>query len=276
MRISYLGPPGTHTESAAIEYDPNAQLMPYATVQDAVSAVERDEADLAICAIENALEGAVIETLIILQNEILSVNITAEIVIPIKHALVGIPGQSLEKIATVHSHPQALAQCRESLVSLVPNAKPVAALSTAAAIDSASQNPNTLAIGNIRAASPRSLHVYNSDISDNKNNQTRFIALGKNTTHPTGDDKTSLVFTMAYDMPGSLVDVLLPFAQRKINLSKIESRPTRQQLGTYYFFVDIHGHRDDVVITDAIKEAQPKTQWLNILGSYPRWNYQTL
>ncbi len=276
MRISYLGPPGTHTESAAIEYDPNAQLMPYATVQGAVSAVERDEADLAICAIENALEGAVIETLIILQNEILSVNITAEIVIPIKHALVGIPGQSLEKIATVHSHPQALAQCRESLVSLVPNAKPVAALSTAAAIDSASQNPNTLAIGNIRAASPRSLHVYNSDISDNKNNQTRFIALGKNTTHPTGDDKTSLVFTMAYDMPGSLVDVLSPFAQRKINLSKIESRPTRQQLGTYYFFVDIHGHRDDVVITDAIKEAQPETQWLNILGSYPRWNYQTL
>ena len=275
MRISYLGPVGTHTESAAIEYNSTAQLKPYATVQDAVNAVEVGEADLAICAIENALEGAVIETLIILQNEILSVNITAEIVIPIKHALVGIPKQSLENITTVHSHPQALAQCRESLMSLVPNAKPVAALSTAAAIASTAQNPNTLAIGNIRAASPKSLHVYNRDISDNKNNQTRFVALGKNTIPKTGDDKTSLVFTMAHDMPGSLVDVLSPFAQRKINLSKIESRPTRQQLGTYYFFVDIHGHKDDMMIADAIKEAQPKTQWLNILGSYPRWDYQT-
>ena len=274
MRISYLGPVGTHTESAAIEYDSTSQLMPYATVQDAVNAVEKDESDLAICAIENALEGAVIETLIILQNEVLSVNITAEIVIPIKHALVGISEQSLENITTVHSHPQALAQCRESLISLVPNAKPVAALSTAAAIESAAQNPNTLAIGNIRAATPKSLHIYNPDISDNKNNQTRFIALAKNTVPQTGDDKTSLVFTMAYDIPGSLVDVLLPFAQRKINLSKIESRPTRQQLGTYYFFVDIHGHRDDPAIADAIREAQPKTQWLNILGSYPRWNHQ--
>ena len=273
MRISHLGPTGTHTESAAIEYDPNAQLMPYPTVKDAVHAVERDEADLAICAIENALEGAVIETLVILQNEILSVNISAEIVIPIKHALIGIPNQSFTNITTVHSHPQALAQCRDNLMALVPNAKPVAALSTAAAIESSTRNPNTLAIGNIRAAKPQSLHVYNPDISDNKNNQTRFIALGKNLVPPTGDDKTSLIFTMAHDLPGSLVDVLSPFAKRKINLSRIESRPTRQQLGTYYFFVDIHGHQDDTLIADAIKEAQPKTQWLNILGSYPRWNY---
>jgi prephenate dehydratase len=147
----------------------------------------------------------------------------------------------------------------------------VAALSTAAAIEAAAAESNALAISNARAADLYSAQIYNPNISDQPNNQTRFIVLTAEDGARTGDDKTSLVFTMAHDRPGSLVEVLQPFADRTINMTKIESRPTGKQLGTYYFFVDVQGHHSDPDIAVAIDEARPHTQWLHELGSYPRW-----
>jgi len=271
MRLAHLGPSGTYTEAAAIDYDASAELVAVATVAATVAAVEQGEADAAVCAIENALEGPVAETLAILQHENPMLMIAAEIVIAIRHALVGPPGLDLNDARIVYSHPQALAQCRQHLTKLVPPAQPVAALSTAAAIEAAAAEPNALAISNARAAELYSAHIYDPDISDQPNNQTRFIVLTAEDAERSGDDKTSLVFTMAHDRPGSLVEVLQPFANRTINMTKIESRPTGLQLGTYYFFVDVQGHRSDPEIAVAIEEARPHTQWLHVLGSYPRW-----
>jgi prephenate dehydratase len=271
MRLAHLGPAGTYTEAAAIDYDASAELVPVATVAAAVEAVEQGDADAAVCAIENALEGPVAETLAILQRENPTLMISAEIVIAIRHALVGPAGLELNDVRVVYSHPQALAQCRQHLAEIVPGAQPVAALSTAAAIEAAASEANALAISNAHAAELYSAQIYDADISDQPNNQTRFIVLTSEDGTRSGDDKTSLVFTMAHDRPGSLVEVLQPFADRGINMTKIESRPTGLQLGTYYFFVDVQGHRADPEIAVAIEEATPHTQWLHVLGSYPRW-----
>ena len=271
MRLAYLGPAGTYTEAAALEYAPAAELVPVRTFTAGAQAVEDGKADAAVCAIENALEGPVAETLAILVGDDLKLHINAEIVLAIRHALVGAPGLTLADVQVVYSHPQALAQCRRRLTELVPSARPVAALSTSAAIESAANEPGTLAVGNRRAAELYSAHCYEDDMSDLPNNQTRFIVLAASEQRPSGDDKTSLVFTMAHDRPGSLVEVLQPFADRSINMTKIESRPTGRQLGTYFFFADVEGHQQESEVATAIAEARPHTQWLRVLGSYPRW-----
>jgi len=271
MRLAHLGPAGTNTEAAAIDYDAGAELLPLPTVAAAVDAVENGDADAAVCAIENSLGGSVADTMAILERGDESLKIAAEVVIAIRHALVGPPNIDLHEVQIVYSHPQALAQCRNHLLEMVPNARPVAALSTAAAIESAANEPHALAISNERAAALYSAHVYDPDISDLPNNQTRFIVLMQHDAERTGDDKTSMMFTMAHDRPGSLVEVLHPFADRGINMTKIESRPTGKQLGTYFFFVDVQGHRTDADIAQAIEEARAHTQTLHVLGSYPRW-----
>jgi prephenate dehydratase len=204
-------------------------------------------------------------------REDLTLKISGKIVLAIEHALVGAPGLDLAEVKVVYSHPQALGQSRRHLAELAPAAQPVAALSTAAAIEAAVNEPGTLAVGNKRAAELYSAYCYAEDISDLPNNQTRFVVLAKDEPAPTGDDKTSIVFTMAHDRPGSLVEVLKPFADRSINMTRIESRPTGRQLGTYYFFADVHGHETESEIADAIAEARPYTDWLKVLGSYPRW-----
>lgn len=271
MRLAHLGPAGTNTEAAALDYDPTADLLPVATVAEAVEAVTRGEADGAVCAIENSLGGSVADTMAVLERGDPELMISGEIVIPIRHALVGPAGLDLNDVRIVYSHPQALAQCREHLQKLVPGAQPMAALSTAAAIEAAAAERGALAISTALAAELYSAQIYDPDIGDQPNNQTRFIVLTPEDSERTGDDKTSLVFTMAHDRPGSLVEVLQPFADRGINMTKIESRPTGKQLGTYYFFVDVQGHRIDPEIAVAIDEARPHTQWLHVLGSYPRW-----
>lgn len=271
MRLAYLGPAGTYTEAAALTYAPMAELIPVRTFTAGAQAVEDGEADAAVCAIENALEGPVAETLAILVRDDLTLQISAEIVLAIRHALVGAPDLDLQDVRVVYSHPQALAQCRRQLSELVPAAQPVAALSTSAAIEAAVKEPNAIAVGNQRAADLYAAHVYADDIADLPNNQTRFVVLAAGGSESSGDDKTSLVFTMAHDRPGSLVEVLQPFADRSINMTKIESRPTGRQLGTYFFFADVEGHQHDPEVAAAITEARPHTQWLHVLGSYPRW-----
>ena len=273
MRISHLGPRGTYTESAALLHEPAADLTPHPTVASAVDAVRDGTADAAVCALENSIEGSVsIETTDLLLDPATGMRVRGEVVLPIQHLLVGAAGLDLAQATAVYSHPNALGQCRQHLARLVPNAKPVAALSTTAAIEAALAQPGTLAIGGERAASIYGAHIYARDIGDEPGNATRFVVLGREDHEPTGDDKTSLAFTTAHDRPGSLVEVLHRFASRRINLTRIESRPTRRQLGTYIFWVDIQGHRTDPDLAEALAEVQAIASWLVVLGSYPRWS----
>jgi len=270
-RIAHLGPRGTYTEAAAIRTDPAAERLPTPTVAEAIAAVERGDADGAVCALENSIEGTVNDTIDQLLRPDFALAIRGEVVLRIEHALVAANGVDPATATVVYSHPQALAQCRQHLQRLAPRATPVAALSTAAAIQSAIAEPGTLAVGNEHAATLYGATVYASDIGDEAGNETRFVHIARVDHEPTGDDKTSLAFTTQHDRPGSLVEVLFHFARRGINMTHIESRPTRRQLGTYVFLVDVQGHREDPQLRDALGEIERITHWLRILGSYPRW-----
>jgi prephenate dehydratase len=271
-RLAYLGPSGTYTEAAAIAHDAAAELIPTATVEAAMLAARDGEADAAVCAVENSLEGsASIETLDLLLREDLDLLIRGEQVVAIRHTLVGAPDIDPRAATTIYSHPQALAQCRGTLGELAPKAAPVAALSTTAAIESALAEPGTLAVGNERAAELYGGHVYARDIADRPGNETRFVVVARDPRAPTGDDKTSIAFTTQHDRAGSLVEVLQLFSAASINMTHIASRPTREQLGTYIFYVDVQGHRLEEPLAGALRETERMTHWLRIMGSYPRW-----
>ena len=230
MRISHLGPSGTYTEAAARRFAPACDLLPVPTVTAAIQAVRDGEADAAVCAMENSIEGSVsIETMDLLINPSFELRISGEVVLSIQHHLVGAPGINPATAQVVYSHPQGLAQCRQSLQRLAPQAKPVAALSTAGAVEASIQEPGTLAVGSEYAAELYGATIYARDIGDERGNETRFVVLAREDADPTGDDKTSLAFTTAHDRPGSLVEVLQLFATHGLNLTRIESRPTRRQ-----------------------------------------------
>ena len=268
-RLAHLGPRGTYTEAAAIAYDVDAELLPQPNVAAAVAAVEAGEADAAVCAIENSVEGGVTETLDQLLREDFDLSISGEVVLPIHHTLVGAAGVDLSTAKVVYSHPQALAQCRERLRELVPNAAPVAALSTASAIEGAIAEPGSVAVGSELAAQLHDATIYAQDIADAPGNETRFIVLAAEDHEPTGSDKTSIAFTTHHDRPGSLVDVLGQLSQRSLNMTRIESRPTREQLGTYVFLIDFDGHRASSDVADALEAVAKSTLLLRVLGSYP-------
>ena len=273
MRIAHLGPAGTYTEVASRAWYPGAELLPVASVPVAIDTVVRGEADAAVCAMENSIEGtASIETLDLLIREDFPLKVCGEVVVGVRHMLVGTPGTDPATATEVHSHPSALLQCRRTLATLAPNAKPAAALSTAGAIEAAMHAPGTLAIGNERSAELYGATILARDIGDEPGNETRFVALSRDVPTPTGDDKTSMAFVTQHDRPGSLVDVLNLFAGRGLNMTRIESRPTRRQLGTYVFFVDVQGHQDDAAVAEVLTEARAITHWLRVLGSYPRWS----
>ena len=272
MRISHLGPTGTYTEAAARRFSADADLLPVATVSAAIQAVRDGEADAAVCAMENSIEGSVsIETMDLLISPNFDLRVCGEVVLAIQHHLVGAPGINAAGATRVYSHPQALAQCRRRISELAPNAQPVAALSTAGAVEASIAEPGALAVGSEYAAELYGATIYARDIGDERDNETRFVVLSREDTDPTGDDKTSLAFTTAHDRPGSLVEVLQLFAAHGLNLTRIESRPTRRQLGTYVFFCDVQGHRRDPIVRGVLEEAATITQWLRVLGSYPRW-----
>ena len=271
MRLAYLGPAGTFTEEASRLYAPDAELIPFPTIAEAAGAMRTGGADEAVTPIENSLQGAVTDTLDLLIHEE-GLRIRQELAIPIVHNLVVRPGTAPADIIIVYSHPQALGQCRGYLERTFPGAVLAASLSTAAAVEQAMAAGNTAAaIAPRRAAELYGGEILASGIEDNTSNVTRFVVLGAEDHEPTGDDKTSICLSFDQDKAGQLYDVMGEFAQRSINLTKVESRPTRLGLGQYYFLVDLDGHREDEPVRAALQAVGRSASMLKVFGSYPRY-----
>ena len=270
MKVAILGPRGTYTELAARTQFKEAEIIPYPMIMDVAGAVARGEVDAGVIPVESLREGSVGETLDALAW--LDVKIKAEIVVPISHSLLGVPGSKLEEITQVLSHPQALAQCRDFIRRFLPKAELIEMSSTAKAAEQVAKlkQKHMAAIGPRSLAEVYGLEVLQDDIQSGDINITRFFCLAREDNKPTGYDKTSIVFYTAEDRPGLLYEILREFALRNINLTKIESRPSKRALGDYLFFIDFQGHRTDERVKEALDAIRPKVAMLKILGSYPK------
>lgn len=273
LRVGFLGPFGTFTEQALLTQADlaEAELVPYPTMADVLRATETGEVDLGFVAIENSIEGTVNVTSDTLAFDV-DVLIQREVVIPIQQHLMAVPGATLADIGEVVSIPHATAQARNFLHRELPHVTTRAANSTAEAAQLVAEaaDPKVAAIGNELAAGLYGLEILAADIEDHPENQTRFVAVKPHVVPPpTGHDKTSIVVAQRQDRPGSLVAILQEFAARRINLTKLESRPTKKGLGDYCFLLDLEGHVADDVVADCLKALRTKHGDVKFLGSYP-------
>ena len=272
MQVAYFGPAGTFTEEALLS-QPDlaaARRSPFTPVPEVIAAVERGDFDGGVVPIENMIEGSVSVTLdtLAFDSDLL---IQREIDLPVSLNLCARPGVGLSDIRTVVSFPHALAQCRGYLAQKLPAAEGRASHSTSDAAREVSKSKRTdmAAICNALAAEIYGLNVLASDVEDHPENETRFVLVGRGIPAPTGHDKTSIVCFQREDQPGSLLQILQEFAARAINLTKLESRPTKRGLGDYCFFIDCEGHVADEVVADALRNLMAKQGRVKFLGSYP-------
>ncbi|WP_405270768.1 prephenate dehydratase [Methanobrevibacter sp.] len=263
--ISFLGPKGTFTHEAANIMGDN--LISYCTIPAVMESVVNGKSSYGVVPIENSIEGPVGITLDSLAHKF-DLKIFKEIIIPINQNLIVNPGTEMEDIEDVYSHSQAIAQCQEFISH--NKIQPHYAISTANAAKSIIGDKTKAAIGNSKAAEIYDLEILKHNIQDTDNNETRFVVVSKEDHEPTGADKTSIIFSIYEDKPGALYDVLGIFQKNGINLTKIESRPSKKGLGKYLFFIDYIGHRKDAIFEDIINEIDEKTYFLKVLGSYPQ------
>jgi prephenate dehydratase len=268
--IAYLGPPGTFSEEAAVAYGgTDAAYLPLASMPAAVTAVETGLAMVCVLPIENVLEGSVNTTLDLLIHET-DLRIAGETVIHVRHYLVTRPGLALQDIKVLYAHPQSLGQCRRFVERCLPDVATVASLSNSAApAEALADERPAAAISPLGVAQTLGAQFLAHDIQDRRDNVTRFIALGREETVPSGDDKTSFCFGFGEDRAGSLVRALDELAAADINMTKLESRPSKEVLGKYIFLVDINGHRNDPHVAKALDRLQKKTGLFKVFGSYP-------
>lgn len=270
MRIAYFGPAGNNTEVAALRLFPTGELIAEPSITLCVGAAQAGEVERAVVPIENSLQGSVTETVDLLIEED-GLAITAETILPIEHFLMMQPGASRDDIRVIYSHPQSLGQCRKYLQAQFPDVRTEAALSNAQAVITMMQTPGAAAIAPERAAELYGAAIIERNIEDAAVNKTRFVALGAESPGRSGDDKTSIAFGVAHDRPGTLVSVLHEFADRGINLTKIESRPSGGDLGIYVFLIDCEGHRDDQQVAQALAAVREQANFFKLFGSYPVW-----
>jgi prephenate dehydratase len=282
--VAFLGPPGTFTEEALLSQPDLAagELVPIRSIPEVIAEVDQRRVDMAVVPIENAIEGSVNATLDTLAFESSpELMIQREVVLPIDMHLCAPPGTQLADVTAVVSIPHATAQCREWLARKLPGVEIQAANSTAeAARDVAEAKPKgkgskgakgqgaTAAIATALAAKLYGLEVLAADIEDHPDNETRFVVIGFGIPARTGHDKTTIVVFQSQDRPGSLLGILQEFAARAVNLTKLESRPTKQGLGNYCFFMDCEGHIDDELVADVLRNLRAKHD-VRFLGSYP-------
>lgn len=268
LRVAFLGPEGTFTQLAARhQFGGSCQSLPQGTIQAVFQAVERGRADYGVVPVENATEGAVESTLDAFLESPL--RICAEILLPVDQALLMRPDLDAGSVRRVYSHPQALGQCRRWLEANLPQADRVEAPSTAEAARLAREDAEGAAVASELAAELFGLKVAEARIQDLAANATRFLVLGPKEAEPTGRDRTSLL-VLAQDGPGALLRLLEPLARRGLNLSRIQSRPTRRRLWEYAFFLDVEGHADEPPLAQALEDLKPVCASLKVLGSYPR------
>jgi prephenate dehydratase len=274
VRVAFLGPAGTFSEEALRASAPGpVEEVPYPSVLETVMAVEEGEVDRAVVPIENALEGGVAATLDALATGADGVRIVAEVVIPIHHCVVAARELALEEVERVISHPQATAQCGRFLREQLPGAERVSAGSTAEAVRQVRDGDRPwVALGSRLSAELYGCKLLAADVEDRPDNLTRFVWLAPavEATDPGPRAKTSIVFWGAGDeSPGWLVAALHEFADRGINLTRIESRPRRVRLGHYMFFADLEGAEAEPRVGEALGALAGRVQTLRVLGSYP-------
>ena len=271
-RVGFLGPHGTFAEEALLTQPDLAagESVPFRDVPHVITAVERGEVDVGIVPIENSIEGSITVTLdtLAFDTELL---VQREVDLPVSLHLAVRPGTTLADITTVVSHPNPLGQTRVWMSKHLPDATPIAANSTAEAAQQVakSRKAGMASIGTRQGAHNAGLEILASEIEDHPENQTRFVIVGYGVPAPSGHDKTSIVCFQRQDRPGSLLAILQEFAARAINITKLESRPTKRDLGDYCFFIDFEGHLDDELVADCLRNLAAKQAKVKFLGSYP-------
>jgi prephenate dehydratase len=269
--VAFLGPEGTYTDEACYFYASNDERVPFASLGLVTSALEEGKVDEAVVPIENSLGGTVIEVVDYLITS-KNAHIIGEILLPIDHCLITRPGVQISDIRVVKSKQEALTQCRQFLSNELNLAEQIPTTSTALAVtDLKESDDRTAAIGPRRSAEIAGLPILAQGIQDRQNNVTRFAVLSSNSESNTRSDKTSIAFDFdRADAPGLVYGALSPFADRGINLLKIESRPTGKGMGNYIFLLDFEGRINDANVHEAITELTKHTSTFKVFGSYPR------
>jgi len=268
VKVAFQGEPGAYSESAVYSFfGASSQPVPCRSFSDVFRSVETGETSFGVVPIENSIEGSV--------NQVYDLflkydhKVCGEIVLEIAHCLIANPGTDLDSIKVIYSHPQALAQCRSFLESL--NIEMISTYDTAGSVKMIKEKRlmDAGAIAGERAAEIYGMSILARNISDNPNNYTRFFVLSKNDAPPSGNDKTSVIFSTRH-LPGALYQVLGEFAKRNINLTKIESRPTKRRPWEYNFYLDFEGHRNERQCAEALEGLRNKAVFVKVLGSYPK------
>ncbi len=268
--VAFQGEIGAYSEEAAFRFfGSSIQVKPCEKLDDVFKVVEEGAAQFGIVPIENSLEGSISRTYDLLLDS--SLRVCGETELRVIHCLIANPEVTLDSIKKVYSHPQALGQCQAFLRHL--NLEIIPTYDTAGSVKMIKEMGITdgAAIASTRAAEIYGMKILARDIEDNPNNFTRFFILAKEDSPPTGNDKTSIVFSVKH-RPGALYEFLKELAARNINLTKIESRPTRQKPWEYNFYLDFEGHREDKVPRETLEQLEQSTLFLKVLGSYPKAN----
>jgi prephenate dehydratase len=265
-RVAFQGEPGAYSELATIQYFRSSNLVPLKSLHEVFDRLSHGEVDFGVVPIENSIEGSVNETYDLLLDTHLVVS--GEIYLRVRHCLIVNKGGG-SNIRDVYSHPQALAQCRRYLQKR--KLAGIAAYDTAGAVKmiKLKQNMEAAAIASSRAAELYDMDILEEGIEDNKKNFTRFLIISKTRTKSTGHDGTSIIFSVKH-IPGALYSILQEFASREINLTKIESRPTKEKPWEYNFYVDFEGHINNKIIKEAVESIKKRATFIKILGSYER------
>jgi prephenate dehydratase len=273
LRVGFQGEHGAYSEQAIINhFGKEVVTVPNKSIREVFNLTEVGGVDLGVVPIENSIEGSVSESYDLLLTS--SVKVVGEIVLRVVHCLIGLPSSKLAKIRFVYSHPQALAQCRGFVASL--RAEPMITYDTAGSVKMISEKGelDAAAIASERAASLYGMKVLAKGIEDYGRNYTRFLIVSKNESKRSKESKTSIIFSVPHT-PGSLYNALEVFAKSAINLTKIESRPTRQRPWEYYFFLDFEGHVKERRVSRVLGELAKNSVFLKVLGSYQKSKTET-
>lgn len=265
LKIAYMGPEASFSNLAALKrFGSQVKYVACDSISDVFLEVERGSADFGVVPIENSVEGAVSYTLDMFVDS--DLKVCAQIILDVSHNLLA--NCALNKIRRVYSNPQVFGQCRIWLQENLPSAELIEVSSTTRAAQIAARERSSACIASLLAAKIYKLKVIESEIEDSPHNITRFLVIGNTDVRPTGHDKTSIVFSIK-DRMGALHDMLMSFKKYRINLTKIESRPSKRKAWDYYFFIDLEGHKDNSNVKKAILDLEKKCKFLKILGSYP-------